>query len=98
MYNLIRVETCGIPKDEQVREVVFTGEYLKCLGKFQSLSGFSFMNNNSYSYTHFFIEEATEEIRVCAECETKIESDTTNGDEGLCVCPECDAVESYKYI
>ena len=57
IYELIKVETAGIPQDEQVRKVVFTGPYLKCLGKFQSLSGFSFSNNNKYSYTHYFIEE-----------------------------------------
>lgn len=61
VYDLIKVETDGIPVDKQVREVVFTGPYLKCLGKFQSLSGFSFQNNNSYSYTHYFIEEAVSE-------------------------------------
>jgi hypothetical protein len=61
-YDLIRVETCDIPPEKQVREVVFTGTYMKCMGKFQSLSGFSFKNNNMYSYTQYFIEES---VRVC---------------------------------
>jgi len=97
-YNLIRVETQDIPKDKQIREVVHTGKYIDCFGKFQSKSGFSFANNNKYSYTHFFIEEAEEEVSVCGECETELGPDKFVGDEGWSVCEECGAVESSKNV
>lgn len=64
MYNLIRVETRNIPVEEQVREVITTDTYLKCLGKFLSMSSFSFENNNKYSYTQFFIEEVEDHGNV----------------------------------
>lgn len=95
MYGLIRVETEGIPKEEQVREVIFVSEnYVDCLGKFLSKSSFSFMNNNKYSYTHYFIEEV---VKVCGSCDTPLGPNQLIGDDVLTICDECGATEDYVY-
>lgn len=95
MYGLIKVETQGIPKENQVREIVFVSEkYTSCLGKFLSLSGFSFTNNNKFSYTQYFIEEV---VKVCSSCNTTLLSDQLIEDNVLTVCGECGATENFKF-
>lgn len=95
VYGLIKKETYQIPTDKQVRELVYIGDYLKCLGKFQSLSGFSFKHNNSYSYTQFFIDEVRK-VRLCNQCNSELGPDRLIGDDHYCICEECNALNDCR--
>jgi len=55
--------------------------------------------NGCYVMDKTEAENETEDLRVCAGCESPDAREVFAGDEGLTVCPGCNAIEQgYKYL